>query len=67
MRVFLRLPYALWCAAVFVAVALTALIVGLPAPRVLLRRGIARAAARTFFALSGIRLVVIGLDRLPPG
>ena len=67
MRALLRLPYAAWCATVFVAVALTALIVGLPAPRVLLRRGIARAAARTFFALSGIRLRVIGLDRLPPG
>ena len=51
----------------FVAVALAALIVGLPAPRVTLRRGIARAAARTFFVLSGIRLHVTGLDRLPPG
>jgi 1-acyl-sn-glycerol-3-phosphate acyltransferase len=50
-----------------VVVAVTALLVGLPLPRVLLRRHIARAAARAFFALTGMPLRVTGLERLPEG
>ena len=67
MKVLLRLPYTAWCATVFVTVALGALVVALPAPRVTLRRRIARWAARAFFRLAGIRLTVSGLDRLPAG
>lgn len=67
MTLVLRLAYTVWCAAVFLVVALSALLIGLPAPRVTLRRGIARAAARAFFLLSGVRLIVTGLGRLPPG
>ena len=67
MTALLRLPYALWCYAVFVTVALGALMLALPVPQVLLRRRIARRAARAFFWCTGMRLSVRGLERLPAG
>ncbi len=67
MKVWLSLPYAIWCWTVFVVVALGALVLALPLPGVLLRRRIARRAARAFFWSTGMRLTVTGLERLPPG
>src|SRR5258707_12694598 len=63
----LRLPSTVWWAIVFVTVALAALLVALPAPQVTLRRRIARRAARSYFHLTGTRLRITGLERLPAG
>jgi 1-acyl-sn-glycerol-3-phosphate acyltransferase len=65
MRCVLRLGYGLWCWAVFAAIALVVLVLGVPAPGVALRRRMARGGARLFFALAGIRFRVLGLERLP--
>lgn len=65
MRCVLRVGYGLWCWAVFTAIALVVLVLGVPAPGVSLRRRMARGGARLFFALAGIRFTVRGLERLP--
>lgn len=65
MRQVFRTGFGLWCWAVFVAVAVVALVLGLAAPALSHRRHVARAAARAFFRATGIRLVVRGLEHLP--
>jgi 1-acyl-sn-glycerol-3-phosphate acyltransferase len=67
MRIVLRWPYGLWCWLALAAVALLALLLGMPAPSLTLRRRIARRGARLFFALAGMRFTVRGLEHLPPG
>jgi 1-acyl-sn-glycerol-3-phosphate acyltransferase len=67
MRSVLRWPYGLWCWLALLAVALAALVVGMPAPSLTLRRRMARRAARLFFALAGMRFTVRGLENLPAG
>jgi 1-acyl-sn-glycerol-3-phosphate acyltransferase len=59
--------YGLWCWLVLAGVVLFALIVGIPAPRVGLRRVAARASGRAYLRLTGIHFVVRGLERLPAG
>jgi 1-acyl-sn-glycerol-3-phosphate acyltransferase len=63
----LRLLYGTYCWLVFLPLASMALLAVLLAPSLRLRRGATRLAARSFFALSGIRLVVRGLAHLPAG
>ena len=67
MKAVLRAGYGLWCWAIFVPLVAVALLLVLPAPGLRLRRGIARRAARLFFAAAGIRLRVAGAERLPAG
>ena len=67
MKAVVRTGYGLWCWAIFLPIALGALVLALPAPTVQLRRRIARRGARTFFWLAGMRLEVRGLERLPEG
>lgn len=67
MKALRRAGFGLWCWAIFVPVVAAVLLLALPAPGVTLRRRIARAGARTFFVLAGIRLRVTGLERLPAG
>jgi 1-acyl-sn-glycerol-3-phosphate acyltransferase len=50
----------------FTLIALTALTINLLIPGLRGRRRVAAAGARVFFAVTGIRLSVQGLDRLPP-
>ena len=52
---------------IFVAVGLSALIIGLFVPGVRARRRVAGAAARAFMHGAGIRFVIEGLERLPAG
>src|SRR6185295_3736642 len=63
----LRLVYGLYAVAVFLAVALTALLGVLVLPTLRARRGTARIAARAFFLLAGMPLRLRGLDNLPAG
>lgn len=63
----LRFIYGLYACAVFLVVALTALLGVLVLPTLRARRGTARIAARTFFLLAGMPLRLHGSDRLPPG
>jgi 1-acyl-sn-glycerol-3-phosphate acyltransferase len=65
--VVLRVGYGLWCWAAFVALALLALLLAICAPSVGLRRGGARSIARLYFRATGVRLAVIGAERLPAG
>ncbi|MCX7058010.1 MAG: lysophospholipid acyltransferase family protein, partial [Proteobacteria bacterium] len=63
----LLIGYGLWCWLVFALVALTALLLGVPAPRLAWRRQIARRVARAYLSLTGARFVVRGLEHLPAG
>ena len=62
-----RLLYGVWAWGLFAMIALGALVFALPAPGVMLRRRIARAAARLFLKGAGIPLEVLGLEHLPAG
>jgi len=61
----LRLLYTLYAAAVFLLLALPALVLLVLTPGVRRRRTLARAAARAFLRATGLRLEVRHLDRLP--
>ncbi len=63
----LRLIYAIYAAAAFLATALCALLATLVLPGVHRRRAAARAAARTFLWVAGMPLTVRALERLPEG
>jgi 1-acyl-sn-glycerol-3-phosphate acyltransferase len=63
----LALPYTVYAVTLFVTVALVALLVILPLPSLRWRRIVVRAAARLGLALVGMRVVIRGGDRLPPG
>jgi 1-acyl-sn-glycerol-3-phosphate acyltransferase len=63
----LRFVYGLYACALFLAVALTALLGVLLMPTLAARRGTARIAARTFFLLAGMPLRTRGLENLPAG
>ncbi len=63
----LRLGFALWAAAAFLAVGLAALALISPIPGLALRRAAARRAARTFLWLAAMPLTVKHEERLPPG
>jgi 1-acyl-sn-glycerol-3-phosphate acyltransferase len=63
----LRAGYGVYCWSVFVPLALAALVVALPVPGVERRRRIVRRGARLFLALAGLRVTVLGLERLPAG
>src|ERR1044071_6181596 len=61
----LRLVYGLYACALFLIVALVALIGVLLLPTLGARRGTARIAARSFFLLAGMPLKLRGLEHLP--
>jgi 1-acyl-sn-glycerol-3-phosphate acyltransferase len=63
----LRFVYGIYAAAMFLAVALCALLGVLLMPTLKLRRGTARIAARTFFFLAGMPLRLRGVENLPAG
>lgn len=63
----LRLVYGLYAAALFLVVAITALLGVLLLPTLGARRTMARIAARTFFFLAGMPLRLRGLENLPAG
>jgi 1-acyl-sn-glycerol-3-phosphate acyltransferase len=63
----LRLAYGIYAIAAFLLLALCTLLATLFLPGVRRRRAAARAGARTFLWVAGMRLTVEGLDRLPPG
>ena len=63
----LRLVYGLYAAAVFLAVALTALLCVLVLPTLGARRGTARIAARAFLLFAGMPLRLRGFENLPAG
>jgi len=63
----LRFVYGIYAAALFLAVALTALLCVLFLPTLRLRRGTARIAARGFFLFAGMPLRLRGLENLPAG
>jgi 1-acyl-sn-glycerol-3-phosphate acyltransferase len=63
----LRVVYGLYACALFLAVALTALVGVILLPTLRARRGTARIAARTFLLLSGMPLRTRGLENLPAG
>ncbi len=67
MRTIIHWGYGLWCWAVFALVALLAVLVGVPAPGLGLRRRIARGLARAYLSLTGVGFTVLGLERLPAG
>ncbi len=67
MRAVLRAAYGIWCWAIFLPLAIGALLLALPAPTLGLRRRIARRGAGLFFRLAGIPLSVAGEQRLPAG
>ena len=67
MKGVLRVAYGLWCWAIFLPLAVGALVLALPVPSVTVRRRIARRGAALFFRFAGIRLTVAGADRVPPG
>jgi 1-acyl-sn-glycerol-3-phosphate acyltransferase len=62
-----RLVYGIYAIALFLGLGLVALLLVLIVPGLHRRRTVARALSRIFFALAGMRLIVEGLDRLPPG
>ena len=62
-----RLLYALYAGIAFSAIALFALVLVLVLPGLERRRRVARATARLFLRLAGMRLTVEGLEQLPPG
>jgi len=63
----LRLAYALWVAASFLTVSLTALVLALATPGLERRRRAARRAARTFLTLAAMPLTVRHEERIPAG
>jgi 1-acyl-sn-glycerol-3-phosphate acyltransferase len=63
----LRFIYGLYAALLFLAVALAALLGVILLPTLRLRRGTARVAARTFFALAGMPVRLRGRENLPAG
>jgi 1-acyl-sn-glycerol-3-phosphate acyltransferase len=67
MRPITKILYGLYAAALFVAVALLAILVMALLPGLSRRRRVARAAARIVLHLAGMPLTVVGLERLPEG
>jgi 1-acyl-sn-glycerol-3-phosphate acyltransferase len=63
----LRLVYGVYAIVLFLTLGLLTLFLLLAVPGVLRRRTVARAMARTFFALAGMPITVRGLDRIPAG
>jgi 1-acyl-sn-glycerol-3-phosphate acyltransferase len=63
----LRLAYALWATATFLAVGICALVLLALIPGLTLRRAAARRAARIFLWLAAMPLTVKHEERLPPG
>jgi 1-acyl-sn-glycerol-3-phosphate acyltransferase len=63
----LRLAYGIYAAALFLVVALTALVGVLLLPTLRARRRTARIAARSFFLFAGMPLRVRGVENLPAG
>lgn len=63
----LRLIYAIYAIALFLALGLCTLVLALIVPGVQRRRTVAHAMSRTFFALAGMPLSVKGAERLPQG
>src|SRR5438445_10294985 len=63
----MRFTYGIYAVAVFLALALCALLATLFLPRVQQRRAAARAAARAFLWIAGMPLTVRSLERLPQG
>jgi 1-acyl-sn-glycerol-3-phosphate acyltransferase len=63
----LRFLYGTYAAALFLTVALTALLGVLLMPSLRWRRGTARLAARSFFLLAGMPLRLRGIENLPAG
>jgi 1-acyl-sn-glycerol-3-phosphate acyltransferase len=63
----LRFLYGIYAAALFLVVALTALVGVLLIPTLKLRRGTARIAARTYLLLAGMPLRLRGTENLPAG
>jgi 1-acyl-sn-glycerol-3-phosphate acyltransferase len=63
---YLRYPYAAYALALFALLAVVALLLILPVPRLSLRRRIARRFARIALALCGMRLAVTHPERLGP-
>lgn len=57
--------YTTYCAVIFLALGLSALIVNLVVPAMRTRRAIAGAASRAFLRAAGIELRIEGIDRLP--
>lgn len=62
-----RLVYGIYAVVLFLGLGLVALLLVLIVPGLQRRRTVARALSRIFFTLAGMRLIVEGLDRLPPG
>ena len=67
MPLLLALPYTLYAVTLFFVVAVFALLLILPLPSLRARRVVVRTAARFGLAIVGMRLVVRGAERLPPG
>lgn len=67
MKTLLQRLYGVWVWTAFLPLAICTLLLTLVAPTLALRRRIARAGARTFFAAAGIPLRVRGVERLPEG
>jgi 1-acyl-sn-glycerol-3-phosphate acyltransferase len=63
----LRLAYAVWTLAAFLAVGFAALLLLVVLPSLRLRRAAARTAARTFLALAAMPLTVKFPERIPAG
>lgn len=63
----LRLVYGVYAVLLFVSVSLVALVGVLLLPALRLRRATARIAARTFFALAGMPVRLVGTEKLPQG
>ena len=63
----LRFVYGIYAAALFMVVALVALLGVILLPTLAARRGLARIAARSFFLLAGMPLRLSGLENLPAG
>jgi 1-acyl-sn-glycerol-3-phosphate acyltransferase len=67
LRVPFRFLYGIYAIVLFMLLGLTTLILVLVIPGTRRRRRVARAMARTFFLLAGMRLTVKGAERLPAG
>jgi len=66
-RLAYALTYALYVALLFLALGLTATLIGVVLPGVQRRRAVARAMARAFLFLAGMHVKVIAPERLPAG
>ncbi|HUK01817.1 MAG TPA: lysophospholipid acyltransferase family protein [Steroidobacteraceae bacterium] len=66
-RAFVQGAYALYACSVFALLALAALLVVLCLPGLDRRRRIVRTSARWMLRLAGMRLTVVGLERIPAG